>query len=113
MNAIVNIVCYRQKTLKNGEHPLMIRVTKNRKVKYKSLGISVKVEYPSLKKIAKLAGINVNLTTYVARHSFATILKNSGVSPIVSFPSGLTEKEEEEYIKQTYHGSNSKYPLYI
>ena len=41
MNAIVNIVCYKQKTLKNGEHPLMIRVTKNRKVKYKSLGISV------------------------------------------------------------------------
>jgi len=41
MNAVVNIVCYKQKTLKNGEHPLMIRVTKNRKVKYKSLGISV------------------------------------------------------------------------
>ena len=41
MKAIVNIVCYKQKTLKNGEHPLMIRVTKNRKVKYKSLGIPV------------------------------------------------------------------------
>ena len=41
MNATVNIVCYRPKTLKNGEHPLMIRVTKNRKVKYKSLGLSV------------------------------------------------------------------------
>ena len=41
MNATVNIVCYKQKTLKNGEHPLMIRVTKNRKVKYKSIGLSV------------------------------------------------------------------------
>jgi len=41
MNATVNIICYKQKTLKNGEHPLMIRVCKNRKVKYKSLGISV------------------------------------------------------------------------
>ena len=41
MNATVNILCYRQKTLKNGNHPLMIRVTKNKKVKYKSLGISV------------------------------------------------------------------------
>ena len=41
MNATVNIVCYKQKTLKNGEHPLMIRVTKNGKRKYKSLGISV------------------------------------------------------------------------
>ena len=35
---------------------------------------------PSLKKVAKLSGINVNLTTYVARHSFATVLKNSGVN---------------------------------
>jgi len=41
MNATVSIVCYKQKTLKNGEHPLMIRVSKDRKVKYKSLGLSV------------------------------------------------------------------------
>ena len=41
MNATVNIVCYRQKTLSNGNHPLMIRVTRNGKRKYKSLGISV------------------------------------------------------------------------
>ena len=33
-----------------------------------------------LKIVAKLAGINANLTTYVARHSFATVLKNSGVN---------------------------------
>ena len=34
-----------------------------------------------LKEIATKAGlIGVNLTTYVARHSFATILKNSGVN---------------------------------
>ena len=41
MNAIVNIICYKQKTLKNGHHPLMIRVTKNGKRKYKSIGLSV------------------------------------------------------------------------
>ena len=41
MNATVNIICYKQKTLKNGEHPLMIRVCKGGKKKYKSLGISV------------------------------------------------------------------------
>ena len=41
MNATVNIVCYKHKTLKNGEHPLMIRVCKNNKKKYKSLGLSV------------------------------------------------------------------------
>lgn len=32
-----------------------------------------------LKQLANELGINVNLTTYVARHSFATILKHSGV----------------------------------
>jgi len=41
MNATVNIVCYKSKTLANGEHPLMIRVAKNSKTKFKSLGISV------------------------------------------------------------------------
>ena len=33
-----------------------------------------------LKEIALLAGIVEKLTTYVARHSFATIMKKSGVS---------------------------------
>jgi len=41
MNATVNIICYKQKILKNGEHPLMIRVSKGGKKKYKSLGLSV------------------------------------------------------------------------
>ena len=56
MNATVNIVCYRYKTLSNGEHPIMIRVCKNGKKKYKSLGISVnpdnwdfKINRPKLK----------------------------------------------------------------
>ena len=34
----------------------------------------------SLKQIAEIAGIEVKLTTYVARHSFATVLKRSGVN---------------------------------
>jgi integrase/recombinase XerD len=36
-----------------------------------------------LKEIATLAGIDVNLTTYVARHTYATVLKYSGVSTSV------------------------------
>ena len=44
MNATVNIICYKQKTLKNGEHPLMIRVAKDGKRKLKSLGLSVKAD---------------------------------------------------------------------
>jgi integrase len=34
----------------------------------------------NLKAVGKLAGIKSELTTYVARHSYATILKKSGVS---------------------------------
>ena len=41
MNVTVNVVCYKSKTLSNGEHPLMIRLCKDRKTKYISLGISI------------------------------------------------------------------------
>lgn len=33
----------------------------------------------SLKELANLAGIDINLTTYVARHTYATVLKMSEV----------------------------------
>jgi site-specific recombinase XerD len=33
----------------------------------------------SLKQIATLSGLDIPLTTYVARHTYATVLKNSGV----------------------------------
>ena len=41
MYAGVNILCYKSKTLANGAHPLMIRVCKDGKKKYVSLGVSV------------------------------------------------------------------------
>jgi hypothetical protein len=41
MNATFNVVCYKSKTLANGEHPLMIRVCKDNKKVYKSIGISI------------------------------------------------------------------------
>ena len=41
MSATVNVVCYRNKTLSNGNSPLMLRVCKDRKTKYQSLGISI------------------------------------------------------------------------
>lgn len=37
----VNVLCYKSKTLSNGEHPLVIRICKDGKKKYVSLGISV------------------------------------------------------------------------
>jgi len=42
---VVNILCYKSKTLKNGENPLVIRVCKDGKKKYQSIGISVKAEF--------------------------------------------------------------------
>lgn len=45
MSATISIMCYKSKTLSNGEHPLMICVSKDRKRKYKSLGLSVKLEH--------------------------------------------------------------------
>lgn len=36
----IDVILYKSKVLANGEHPLMIRVTRHRKVRYKSLGLS-------------------------------------------------------------------------
>ncbi len=41
MNASISVVCYKSKTLSNGEHPLMLQISKNGKRKYQSLGISI------------------------------------------------------------------------
>ena len=40
MISSIKVVLYESKTLKNGEHPIMIRLTKDRKTKYLSLGAS-------------------------------------------------------------------------
>ena len=50
MKATVNVLCYKSKTLKNGEHPLMICVCKGGKRKYISLGISVNPNFWDFKK---------------------------------------------------------------
>jgi len=43
MNTSVKVVLYTSKTLSNGEHPIMLRVTKDRKSKYISIGFSCSV----------------------------------------------------------------------
>ena len=45
MSTYVSVICYKSKTLKNGEHPLMLRIAQNRKSKYQSLGVSVAAQY--------------------------------------------------------------------
>ena len=41
MSETVNVVCYKSKTLKDGSHPLMMRVCKDGKKEYQSIGISI------------------------------------------------------------------------
>lgn len=41
MNASISVVCYKSKTLSNGECPLMVQISKNGKRKYQSLGVSI------------------------------------------------------------------------
>ena len=41
MKATIEVVCYKSKVLANNESPLMLRITKDRKRKYASIGISV------------------------------------------------------------------------
>lgn len=45
MSAGFNILCYKSKQLADGSHPLMIRVSKDGKKKYISLGVSVKPQF--------------------------------------------------------------------
>lgn len=45
MNTSVSVVYYKNKTLSNGEHPLMLRITKDRKSKYQSLGVSIPPQF--------------------------------------------------------------------
>jgi len=45
MNASISVVCYKSKTLSNGENPLMLQISKNGKRKYQSLGVSINPIY--------------------------------------------------------------------
>jgi AraC-like DNA-binding protein len=40
-NASISVVCYKSKTLSNGENPLMLQISKEGRRKYQSLGISI------------------------------------------------------------------------
>lgn len=50
MSTTVNVVLFRSKTLADGSHPLMIRICKNNKKKYKSLGVSILPQFWDFKK---------------------------------------------------------------
>ena len=50
MNVTVSAICYKYKALKNGEYPIMLRVCKDGKRNYHSLGISIELKYWDFKK---------------------------------------------------------------
>lgn len=50
MNIKAAIILFPSKTLSNGEHPIMLRITKGGKRKYLSTGLSSKIEHWNLKK---------------------------------------------------------------
>lgn len=50
MSCTVNVLCYKSKTLSNGEHPLMIRICKESKRKYLGLGASILPQHQYLRK---------------------------------------------------------------
>jgi len=45
MSTSITVVCYKSKKLSNGNSPLMLRITKDRKLKYLSLGISIETHF--------------------------------------------------------------------
>ena len=45
MSVTIDVVCYKYKVLANNESPLMLRITKDRKRKYSSIGISLNPAY--------------------------------------------------------------------
>ena len=55
------------------------------------------------KKIGSFLGLNIPLTTYVARHSFATVLKRSGVNvAIISEALGHTSLSTTQFYLDSF-----------
>lgn len=50
MSVKIAVICFKSKTLANGEHPLMLRITEGKKRTTKSLGISINPKYWDFKK---------------------------------------------------------------
>ncbi len=78
----VEVVCYKYKPLKNGELPLKIRVTKDRKARYISLGVSTKQEHWDFKKNQpKLDCPNRELLEKLIANKISEIKAEIGVKP--------------------------------
>lgn len=70
--------------------PIIKNSTSNIRYVYKNVGEKINLR---LKKIAEMVGVNIPLTMYVARHSWATIAKAEGI-PISVISEGLGHQKE-------------------
>lgn len=64
----VFVTLYKSKTLSNGEHPIMIRITKNRLRNYISLGISCSIkDWDSKNSLPKRTHPNKDKISYYSK----------------------------------------------
>lgn len=75
MKANIEVICYKYKPLKDGTLPLMLRVTKDRKRKYVSLGLSLHEKCGRIKSVSEIKFTNKDVTrTKNMRRNFSLTL---------------------------------------
>lgn len=111
MNASISVVCFKSKTLANGENPLMLQVNKDGKRKYKSLGISVNQNHWDFKKnkpkptcpdgdyiqqiiLNKITDLQKQVLSYIAEN------KHFSINNILNDNHKLMEKTVGEFYKE-------------
>lgn len=103
MSCTVNVLCYKSKTLSNGEHPLMICVSKESKRKYLTLGVSVLPQHwdfeknkpkrncPNKELVQRLINEKINLyTEYILELN--TINKEFTITNLIDKVNGVSNK---------------------
>lgn len=50
MSVNISVVCFKSKTLSNGEHPLFVKVSEGKKRATKSLGLSIRAQFWNFEK---------------------------------------------------------------
>ena len=78
MNATINAIFYKSKTLSSDEYPLMVRIAKSEKKTYRSLGVSID------QNTGILSEINLKETMYIRRKLSAILqLKNLNIKKAI------------------------------
>jgi site-specific recombinase XerD len=98
-NQMLNIIT-QYNDMQDAESYLFPFIANNENDKYKHYLNALRLTNKKLKKIGEMAGLSIPLTTYVSRHSWATIAKRQGV-PTAVISEGLgheTERTTQIYL---------------